>query len=228
MNNRQKIVAVAVVIGVLGGAFLYRQIAVDSYEDCVLKRLPGTGDQLATRAILNACRTQFPDARPRVAIPQQPTLPGDARGFQLPDPASLQPRATAQGQPTAGHLVVNHLLGGRGAMNKDQFAALVALINLVVSYAFAWLVFYAFTRQANPFKKPEELQKRPKWFLSLWLSVLLGSVLDSPTTASKDDFLGNVVIKTVYFVFFMLPGMLGYLVYKIKIKKAMKSTGSGL
>ena len=110
-------------------------------------------------------------------------------------------------------------------MTQDQFAAIAGLGSTIIPYAFSWLVFYALTKQANPFKKPEEMQKRPKWLLSLWLGLTLGGILAVPSVGVKNDFLGNVVLKAIFFILFMIPGVIGYCVYKIKIKKAMKITG---
>jgi hypothetical protein len=104
-------------------------------------------------------------------------------------------------------------------MTQDQSAVMAGLSGTFISYALAWLVFYALTEQANPFKKPEEIQKRPKWFLSLWLGLVLGGVLAMPSMGVKNDSLDNLILKTMSFVLYMLPGTIGYLVYKNKIKK---------
>lgn len=113
-------------------------------------------------------------------------------------------------------------------MTQDQFAVMAGLGGTLISYGFAWFVFYALTKQANPFKKPEEIHKRPKWFLSLWLGLILGGILAMPSMGVKNDFLDNLILKTASFILYMIPGVIGYFVYKRKIKKTMAGTGAGV
>ena len=94
-------------------------------------------------------------------------------------------------------------------MDQDQFAAIAAMFKVIVPWCLGWFTFYLLTKQANPFKKPEALAKRPKWFLSLGLGLLIGATFSSPTIGIENDFLGMAIVKTTFLAIFMIPVFLG-------------------
>lgn len=112
----------------------------------------------------------------------------------------------------------------RAPLSNDQYAAVRSGIRMLGSFGIGWLLFYMMAKQKNPFKKPEELHKRPKWLLALGAGSMLGWILSSPVTGiAHDDLLGAFLIKAVFFVLAMIPVVIGFLVYKFRIGKAMKN-----
>ena len=105
-------------------------------------------------------------------------------------------------------------------MDQDQFAAIAAMFKVIVPWCLGWFTFYLLTKQANPFKKPEALAKRPKWFLSLGLGLLIGATFSSPTIGIENDFLGMAIVKTTFLAIFMIPVFFGYIFYKRNIRRA--------
>ena len=114
--------------------------------------------------------------------------------------------------------------GSRVPLSNDQYAAAHSGIKIFGSLGIGWLMFYMMTKQKNPFKKPEELHKRPKWLLALGTGLMLDGTLSSPVIGiAHDDLLGAFLIKAVFFVLAMIPVVIGFLVYKFRIGKAMKN-----
>lgn len=105
-------------------------------------------------------------------------------------------------------------------MDQDQFAAIAAMFKVIVPWCLGWFTFYLLTKQANPFKKPEALAKRPKWFLSLGLGLLIGATFSSPTIGIENDFLGMAIVKTTFLAIFMIPVFFGYIFYKRNVRRA--------
>lgn len=117
----------------------------------------------------------------------------------------------------------------RAPLSSDQYAAAHSGIRMFGSFAIGWLVFYMMTKQKNPFKKPEELHKRPKWLLALGTGLMLGGISSSPVTGiAQEDLSGAFAIKAVLFVFSMIPVVIGFLLYKYRIGNAIKNATTNL
>lgn len=109
-------------------------------------------------------------------------------------------------------------------MNQGQLATITALGGTVVPWGLGWLTFYLLTKQINPFKKPEALSMRPKWFLSLGFGLLIGATFASPTIGMENDLLGRAIVKIVFLFIFMIPVFFGYIFYRRKIRRAINNS----
>ncbi len=110
-------------------------------------------------------------------------------------------------------------------MSIEELAIFLGIGKIVVSLSIAWVIFYLLTKQKNPFKPPVELIKRPKWFLSNWVSVVLGLMLLLPITGvSHDDILGKWAVKITLSIVYIIPGFIVYLIALVIYKRKAKTT----
>ncbi len=104
---------------------------------------------------------------------------------------------------------------------------ILGAVRTVVPFFIGWLVFRFIANKTYPFKKPTKIEKRPRWFLAFWIGLMIVVVLSTPLiNIEKSDVLGQVVLKSVFFILFIIPGLIGYWMYKRKVKKAIINRSS--
>jgi hypothetical protein len=103
-------------------------------------------------------------------------------------------------------------------MSDPAVAAMTGFFGTFIAYFIGWLVFRLIAKQNNPMKKPTDIQIRPRWFLALWTGLMVGVVLSMPIIGLGGDLFGEVVVRLVFFIMFLIPGLIGYWVYKRKVK----------
>ncbi|MBM3272712.1 hypothetical protein FJY94_05605 [Candidatus Kaiserbacteria bacterium] len=96
-------------------------------------------------------------------------------------------------------------------------AVIIGWLRTLVSWGSGWLIFYAITKQTNPFKKPQEITKRPKWFLALYFGLVAGAVFLTPLHGVGDDLVEHFAVKTGLLILYMVPGFIGFFIYKTSI-----------
>ena len=95
---------------------------------------------------------------------------------------------------------------------------LIGFAGTLIPYFVGWFVFRFITKQNNPFKKPKEVEKRPRWFLALWTGLGIGAVFSMPLVGMDGDILGETVVRIAFFIIFFIPGLIGYWLYRRKVK----------
>lgn len=90
---------------------------------------------------------------------------------------------------------------------------------MLLTIPIGWLVFYLVSKQFNPFSKPDDPSKRPRWFLALGLGLGVVFIYSmSLHSVSSSDTAGQFVVKTVFFTIYLVPILFGYIFYKYKVK----------
>ena len=110
----------------------------------------------------------------------------------------------------------------RSAIARKNIPYLSIAISQIGAALLAYVLFFLIARQKNPFKKPVEPGKRPKWLLGFGAGLCLLTVIWMPVTGVLgEDIAGRIVLKTVMFCFYMLFVFSFYFIYKIKIKRKL-------
>ncbi len=95
---------------------------------------------------------------------------------------------------------------------------------MLITAPIGWLVFYLITKQVNPFSKPDDLSKRPRWFLGIALGLDITFTYSMSLVGdANSDAVSRFVVRTAFFIFYLIPILIFYLFYRHKSKKAVNS-----
>lgn len=106
-------------------------------------------------------------------------------------------------------------------------ALILGITKTMFPYFCGWLLFRLIAKQNNPFRRPIEINKRPRWFLALWSGLVMGAVFGTPLIGHvTGDYLGWWLLKTILFILYCIPGLLIYGVLKWRGKGNKKENTS--
>lgn len=98
------------------------------------------------------------------------------------------------------------------------------MLNLIMGIAIGWLFFFLLARQVNPFSKPKELLKRPRWIFSLGIGLLTTNIFMMKLVGDANtDLISRIVIKGAFFLIGFIAMTVIYFIYRSIIKQSLKT-----